>query len=152
MPGIDGRKMSKSYDNIIPFLSNEKTLKKSIARIITNSLEPGEPKDHQSCTLFQLYLSFASNDEIESMKQAYKDGISWGDVKKELFKVINNELLPIREKYLELIDDPNLLNDLFAAGASKVRPQAQQLIEKMREVTGITVSYTHLTLPTILLV
>ena len=138
MPGIDGRKMSKSYDNIIPFLSNEKTLKKSIARIITNSLEPGEPKDHQSCTLFQLYLFFASNDEIESMKQAYKDGISWGDVKKELFKVINNELLPIREKYLELIDDPDLLNDLFAAGASKVRPQAQELIEKMREVTGIT--------------
>ena len=137
VPGIDGRKMSKSYDNIIPFLSNEKTLKKSIARIITNSLEPGEPKDHQSCTLFQLYLSFASNDEIESMKQAYKDGISWGDVKKELFKVINNELLPIREKYLELIDDPDLLNDLFAAGASKVRPQAQELIEKMREVTGI---------------
>ena len=72
------------------------------------------------------------------MKQAYKDGISWGDVKKELFKVINNELLPIREKYLELIDDPDLLNDLFAAGASKVRPQAQELIEKMREVTGIT--------------
>ena len=138
MPGIDGRKMSKSYDNIIPFLSNEKTLKKSIARIITNSLEPGEPKDHESCTLFQLYLFFASNDEIESMKQAYKDGISWGDVKKELFKVINNELLPIREKYLELIDDPDLLNDLFAAGASKVRPQAQELIEKMREVTGIT--------------
>ena len=138
VPGIDGRKMSKSYDNIIPFLSNEKTLKKSIARIITNSLEPGEPKDHQSCTLFQLYLFFASNDEIESMKQAYKDGISWGDVKKELFKVINNELLPIREKYLELIDDPDLLNDLFAAGASKVRPQAQELIEKMREVTGIT--------------
>ena len=130
--------MSKSYDNIIPFLSNEKTLKKSIAKIITNSLEPGEPKDHQSCTLFQLYLFFASNDEIESMKQAYKDGISWGDVKKELFKVINNELLPIREKYLELIDDPDLLNDLFAAGASKVRPQAQELIEKMREVTGIT--------------
>ena len=138
VPGIDGRKMSKSYDNILPFLSNEKTLKKSIARIITNSLEPGEPKDHQSCTLFQLYLFFASNDEIESMKQAYKDGISWGDVKKELFKVINNELLPIREKYLELIDDPDLLNDLFAAGASKVRPQAQELIEKMREVTGIT--------------
>ena len=138
VPGIDGRKMSKSYDNIIPFLSNEKTLKKSIARIITNSLEPGEPKDHQSCTLFQLFLFFASNEEVESMKQAYKDGISWGDVKKELFKVINNELMPIREKYLELIDDPNLLNDLFAAGASKVRPQAQELIEKMREVTGIT--------------
>ena len=130
--------MSKSYDNIIPFLSNEKTLKKSIARIITNSLEPGEPKDYQSCTLFQLYLFFASNDEIESMKQAYKDGISWGDVKKELFKVINNELLPIREKYLELIHDPDLLNDLFAAGASKVRPKAQELIDKMREVTGIT--------------
>ena len=138
VPGIDGRKMSKSYDNIIPFLSNEKTLKKSIARIITNSLEPGEPKDHLSCTLFQLYMFFASNDEIESMKQAYKDGISWGDVKKELFKVINNEILPIRERYLELIDDPDLLNDLFAAGASKVRPQAQELIEKMREVTGIT--------------
>ena len=61
-----------------------------------------------------------------------------GRCKKRIIKVINNELMPIREKYLELIDDPNLLNDLFAAGASKVRPQAQELIEKMREVTGIT--------------
>ena len=137
VPGIDGRKMSKSYNNIIPFLSSEKDLEKSISKIITNSLEPGQPKDTKDCTLFQLYTCFARSDEINEMNQAYKDGIGWGDAKKKLFSIINSEISPIREKYFELNDKPNLLNDLFSEGAQKVRPQAKELVEKLREAVGI---------------
>ena len=137
VPGIDGKKMSKSYNNIIPFLSSEKDLEKSISKIVTNSLEPGQPKDTKDCTLFQLYSCFATSDEIKEMNQAYKDGIGWGDAKKKLFSIINSEISPIREKYFELNDMPNLLNDLFSEGAQKVRPQAKELVEKLREAVGI---------------
>ena len=137
VPGIDGRKMSKSYNNIVPFLSSEKDLEKSISKIVTNSLEPGQPKDTKGCTLFQLYSCFAKSDEINEMNQAYKDGIAWGDAKKKLFSIINSEISPIREKYFELNDKPDLLNDLFYEGAQKVRPQAIELVEKLREAVGI---------------
>ena len=138
VPGIDGRKMSKSYQNIIPFLSSEKVLQKSIAKIVTNSLEPGQPKDPKNCTLFQLYSFFASQGEVDSMHQAYKDGIGWGDAKKELYKVINDEIIPIRERYLDLNSQSDLLNDLFSDGARKVRPQAKELVAKLREAIGIS--------------
>jgi len=138
VPGNDGRKMSKSYNNIIPFLCSEKALQKSISKIVTNSLAPGESKDYKACTLFQLYSFFANAVEINNMKQSYKDGIGWGDVKKNLFTVINNEILPIREKYIQLNDQPDLLNDLFSDGARKVRPHAQELVGKLREAVGIS--------------
>jgi tryptophanyl-tRNA synthetase len=138
VPGNDGRKMSKSYNNIIPFLSTEKALQKSISKIVTNSLEPGEPKEHKACSLFQLYSFFANDEQINNMKQSYKDGIGWGDVKKDLFTIINNEILPIREKYNELNDQSDYLNDLFSDGARKVRPQAQELVGKLREAVGIS--------------
>lgn len=138
VPGIDGRKMSKSYNNIIPFLCSEKELQKAISKIVTNSLEPGVPKDFNNCNLFELYSLFGNAEQIESFKQAYLDGISWGDAKKGLFTVINSEITPIREKYFELNAQPDLLNDLFADGARKVRPQAQELIEKLRDLVGIS--------------
>jgi tryptophanyl-tRNA synthetase len=138
VPGLDGRKMSKSYNNIIPFLCTDKVLQKAISKIVTNSLEPGEPKDTKDCNLFKLYSLFASTDQIASMSLAYDDGIGWGDAKKELFSVINNEISPIREKYFELSNQPDLLNDLFSEGAKKVRPQAQELIEKLRGLVGIS--------------
>ena len=72
------------------------------------------------------------------MKQSYKDGIGWGDVKKDLFTAINNEILPIREKYHALKEQPDLLNDLFSDGARKVQPQAQELVGKLRELVGIS--------------
>jgi tryptophanyl-tRNA synthetase len=105
---------------------------------VTNSLEPGEPKDHKDCSLFQLYSFFANAEQINNMKQSYKDGIGWGDVKKDLFTIINNEILPIREKYNELNDQSDYLNDLFSDGARKVRPQAQELVGKLREAVGIS--------------
>ena len=90
--GLDGRKMSKSYNNIIPFLCSEKELQKAISKIVTNSLEPGEPKDCNNCNLFELYSLFGNAEQIASFKQAYSDGISWGDAKKELFTAINSEI------------------------------------------------------------
>ena len=76
--GIDGRKMSKSYNNIIPLLSTEKELKKAVMKIVTNSQEPGEPKDCKDNTLFSIYSSFASDDQIQDLKSKYEDGIGWG--------------------------------------------------------------------------
>jgi tryptophanyl-tRNA synthetase len=96
--GTDGRKMSKSYGNVIPLLESEKNLKKSIMKIVTNSLEPGEPKDSINCTVFELYKNFAAESEIQSMQQSYDDGISWGEAKEILFNLVNEELQPIRSK------------------------------------------------------
>ena len=138
VPGIDGKKMSKSYNNIIPFLCTEKELQKAISKIVTNSLEPGAPKDYKDCNLFELYTLFADTDQIASFKQAYADGIGWGDAKKELFTVMNQEITPVRERYFDLSQQPDLLNDLFADGARKLRPQAQELIKKLRDLVGIS--------------
>ena len=138
VPGIDGKKMSKSYNNIIPFLCTEKELQQAISKIVTNSLAPGAPKDYKDCNLFELYTLFADTDQIASFKQAYADGIGWGDAKKELFTVMNQEITPVRERYFDLSQQPDLLNDLFADGARKVRPQAQELIKKLRDLVGIS--------------
>ncbi|MDC0872941.1 tryptophan--tRNA ligase [Gammaproteobacteria bacterium] len=136
--GLDGRKMSKSYNNIIPLLSDEKTLKKSIAKIVTNSLEPGEPKDIDGCNVFNLYSHFSSTSEQNDFASEYADGISWGDAKNKLFESINKELSPIRETYNKLSQDKGLVNDLLDTGASKVRPLAAEMLGEIRELVGIS--------------
>ena len=136
--GLDGRKMSKSYNNIIPLLSDEKTLKKSIAKIVTNSLEPGEPKDIDGCNVFNLYSHFSTTSEQTDFASEYADGISWGDAKNKLFESINKELSPIRERYNKLSQDKGLVNDLLDTGASKVRPLAAEMLGEIRELVGIS--------------
>ena len=136
--GLDGRKMSKSYNNIIPLLSDEKTLKKSIAKIVTNSLEPGEPKDIDGCNVFNLYSHFSTTSEQNDFASEYADGISWGDAKNKLFESINKELSPIRETYNKLSQDKDLVNDLLDTGASKVRPLAAEMLGEIRELVGIS--------------
>ena len=137
VPGLDGRKMSKSYQNIIPFLESEKKLKKSIMKIVTNSLEPGVPKDYKNCTVFELYKNFANEKEISLLKDSYEDGISWGEAKEVLFNAINHELTPVRDKYAEFVNDESLINDLLSDGAKKARILAKEKISKIREVIGI---------------
>ena len=137
VPGIDGQKMSKSYGNIIPLLSSEKQLKKSIAKIVTNSLEPGDPKDPSTCTVFKLYKYFASDELLKEFENDYKEGIGWGDAKNKLFNIINNEMLPLREEYISLENDKNLLNDLLQDGSKKVRPIAQEMLASIRDSIGI---------------
>ena len=136
--GLDGRKMSKSYNNIIPLLSDERTLKKSIAKIVTNSLEPGEPKDIEGCNVFNLYRHFSTSSEQANFASEYDDGISWGDAKNKLFESINKELSPIRETFNKLQQDKNLVNDLLDAGAAKVRPLAADMLGEIRELVGIS--------------
>ena len=135
--GIDGRKMSKSYGNIIPLLSTEKALKKSIAKIVTNSLEPGEPKDTDGCSVFSLYSHFASKNELLELADDYKNGISWGDAKNKLFSLVNNEISPIRDKYEEFSTNDKLLNELLHEGSLKARVMAKEKIAVVRELIGI---------------
>ena len=138
VPGLDGRKMSKSYNNVIPLLGSEKELRKSVMKIITNSLEPGEPKDINDCTVFALYEYFASEGQIDDLKKSYKDGISWGDAKEILFKLINEELNPIRSKFEELKNNNDYLNDVLNEGAKKARLLAQEKILAIKEIIGIS--------------
>ena len=137
VPGLDGQKMSKSYGNIIPLLSTEKQLKKSISKIVTNSLEPGDPKDSSNCTVFALYKYFATKQMIDELKDDYKNGISWGDAKNKLFEVVNNTIMPIRESYETLLEDTDLINDLLSDGSNKVRPIAKELLDSIRSSVGI---------------
>ena len=138
VPGLDGRKMSKSYENVIPLLSNEKQLRKSIMKIVTNSLEPGEPKDTDGCTVFDLYKNFASEGQIMDFQKAYNEGISWGEAKEILFNIINQEIEPIRLKYEELSNDKTFINEVLEEGSKKARILAQDKIAEIREVIGIT--------------
>ena len=136
--GLDGRKMSKSYGNVIPLLESEKTLKKSIMKIVTNSLEPGEPKDSKNCTVFDLYKNFATEEEVLALQSAYDEGISWGDAKEKLFLKINSQLEPIRNKHDELHQNKDYINDVLHDGAKKAKSYAIEKISQIKEVIGIS--------------
>ena len=135
--GTDGRKMSKSYNNIVPILSSEKDLKKSIMSIVTNSQEPGEKKDWKDNTLFSIYSSFAADNQIKDMKHKYEDGIGWGDAKNIVFNDLNELIKPIRDKYLELESRKSDTEEILQTNAKEVRTHTQSLIKKVKEFVGI---------------
>ena len=137
IPGLDGRKMSKSYNNVIPFLCSEKELQKGVMRIVTNSLEPGVKKDTNDCNLFTIYSSFASNDQIDALKKLYADGVGWGEAKKLVFNDLNVIIEPVRDRYFDLLQKPDYLNEVLDHGSSKVAPIAKELLEKVRDLVGI---------------
>jgi tryptophanyl-tRNA synthetase len=99
LQGLDGRKMSKSYNNTIPLFQTEKQLRKSINKIKTNLLEPGEPKDPDDSTVFQVWAAFASAQETTRMRSEFENGIAWGEAKKQLFELVNGELGEARVRY-----------------------------------------------------
>jgi len=119
--GLDGRKMSKSYNNTIPLFLPEKKLKKMINKIKTNSLEPGEPKDPETCTLFSTYQAFARPSEVEEIRKRYAEGIAWGEMKKVLFEHINEHIAPARERYEALLQAPEHIESELQEGAKKAR-------------------------------
>lgn len=137
LQGLDGRKMSKSYGNTIPLFLPEKQLKKHINKIKTNLLEPGEPKDPDDSTVFQIWQAFANKEQTEYMRQAFHDGIGWGDAKKQLFELVNNELGDARERYEQLLSKPQELEDILQAGAQKARVLSQPLMDDIRHRVGI---------------
>ena len=135
--GTDGRKMSKSYNNIIPLLAEEKELKKSVMKIVTNSQEPGEKKDWNDNILFSIYSSFASEIKQIEMKTMFDEGIGWGDAKQKVFEELNQTLKPIREKYLELNSKRKQIEEVLKAGADKVRKQTVPAITEVKKLVGI---------------
>lgn len=137
IPGQDGRKMSKSYNNTIPLWLPEKKLRKAIMKIKTNSLEPGERKDPEDSTLLTIYSAFANSDKQAQMAQAYRDGIAWGEAKQLVFEYINAELSEARERYNELLSKPAVIEDELLRGAEKAREYATPLMQKLRNAVGI---------------
>jgi tryptophanyl-tRNA synthetase len=137
VPGLDGRKMSKSYGNVIPLFTSEKKLHKTIRRIITNSQGADEPKDHDTCQIFQLYKLFADDNEQASLATRYKEGIGWRDAKEELFAVVNRCLAPIRERYEAIMADIPSLEKTLQDGAEKARDIAAATIKRFRKAAGI---------------
>lgn len=137
MLGLDGRKMSKSYNNTIPLFSPEKKLKKLINKIKTNSLEPGEPKDPETCTLFSTFQAFAAPSEVAKMRQRYADGIAWGEMKKHLFEYINDHITPARERYDALLESPEHIEQELLDGAIKARAISEPFLKEIRKATGI---------------
>lgn len=137
LAGLDGRKMSKSYNNTIPLFTTEKKLQKNINRIKTNLLEPGEPKDPDDSTVFAIWQAFASAEQTAQMRQQFADGIAWGEAKKQLFALINEDIAPARERYQELLDQPQQIEDILQYGAEKARKVASEHLRKVRQAVGI---------------
>jgi len=137
LPGLDGRKMSKSYDNTIPLFCSRNELKKLIAGIVTDSRMPGEAKDADASNVFELYRAFASSDETAAMRKAFAEGIGWGDAKQQLFERIDAEIAPLRERYEALIAEPAQIEQQLRHGAEKARVIAKPLLAKLRDAMGL---------------
>ena len=137
LPGLDGRKMSKSYDNTIPLFAPSGQLKKLIAGIVTDSRAPGEPKDVEGSALFQIYQAFASEQETAELRKAYAEGIGWGEAKQLLFERIDREVAPMRTRYQALLQDPASLETILLAGAAKARELALPFMRELRQAVGL---------------
>lgn len=136
IPGLDGRKMSKSYNNTIPLFCSSDELRKLINQIVTDTREPGEPKDPDN-TLMHLYRCFAGEAESAVMRQRFIEGIGWGDAKKELFEFMDAQLSAPRERYNELMNDLGEVEAILHKGAERAREYSAPFLEKVRHAVGI---------------
>ena len=137
LPGLDGRKMSKSYDNTIPLFSSREQLRKLIGGILTDSRAPGEAKEVEGSALFQMYQAFASADETAALRQQYADGIAWGDAKNVLLECVDNAIAPMRAHYEELINHPARIEQTLLAGAERARAVATPFMRELRSAVGL---------------
>ncbi|CAM3806173.1 Tryptophan--tRNA ligase [Bordetella sputigena] len=138
LPGLDGRKMSKSYNNTIPlFEGGAKALRSAVMRIVTDSRQPGEAKDAENSHLYTLYRAFASAPESASFRQALEQGMGWGDAKQALCDLLERDLSAMRERYVELMAAPGRIEDILMAGADKARKQAVPFIARLRDAVGL---------------
>lgn len=137
LPGLDGRKMSKSYDNTIPLFASAKQLKSTIARIVTDSRLPGEAKDPDDSHLFTIYQAFATPAQLAEFRAELVDGLAWGEAKQRLFELLECELGEARERYHALMQRPGELEDVLQAGAVKARKVATPFLGELRESVGL---------------
>lgn len=138
IPGLDGRKMSKSYANTIPIFASPDALRKLVFRIATDSSRPGEPKDTDASTIFQLYRSLATPEQTEALKREYLNGIAWKDAKEALYLLMEATLATPRQRFQELMEDTDTLDRLFHTGQEQARAIAQKTMARVRKTIGIT--------------
>ncbi|MGH8192117.1 MAG: tryptophan--tRNA ligase [Rhodanobacteraceae bacterium] len=144
LPGLDGRKMSKSYDNTIPlFEGGARATREAIAKIVTDSREPGEPKDPDSSSLFAIYRAFAGDAASTAFRRELERGLGWGGAKQKLFERIDAEIEPLRERYDSLMARPDEIEDALREGAKKARALAQPFIERLRGTVGLGALRKH---------
>jgi tryptophanyl-tRNA synthetase len=137
LPGLDGRKMSKSYDNTIPLFASSAQLQKLIANIKTDSRAPGEPKDTEGSALFQIYQAFASSEETAAFAQEFAQGISWAAAKEKLHARIDQEIAPMRARYQHLMEHPQEVEAMLLQGAIKARAVATPFMARLRQAVGL---------------
>jgi tryptophanyl-tRNA synthetase len=138
VPGLDGRKMSKSYDNVIPLFAPSKQLKKIVNRIVTDSTPPEAPKDPETSTIFQMFRAVATAEECGALAERYRTGIGWGDAKAALFEQLDRVLAEPRARYEALIAAPAEIDARLAEGAARVRPIARATLDRVRHAIGIS--------------
>lgn len=140
LPGLDGRKMSKSYDNVIPlFEGGEKALREAIMKIVTDSKLPGEPKDPDSTSLTALYDAFATHEERNEFRRKLQEGLGWGEAKVIVFEKINSEIGPMRERYEAYMQEPEKVEAILREGVERIRPMARALVDRCRNAVGLRV-------------
>ena len=137
LPGLDGRKMSKSYDNTIPLFASSAQLQKLIANIKTDSRAPGEPKGTEGSALFQIYQAFASPEETAAFAQEFAQGISWAAAKEKLHARIDQEIAPMRARYQHLMEHPQEVEAMLLQGAVKARAVATPFMARLRQAVGL---------------
>lgn len=138
LPGLDGRKMSKSYHNTIPlFEGGRKALNAAVAQIVTDSRLPGEPKDAESSPLYTLYRAFATHAQSRTFKAELEAGLGWGEAKTALCDCIEAQIGPMRARYADLMSHPDRVEEILQAGAQKARHIAVPFMERLREAVGL---------------
>jgi len=138
LPGMDGRKMSASYNNHIPVFLPEKKLRKMIMKITTDSTPPEEPKSTDSNSIFELYKEFATKEQVSNLEKRYKEGIGWGEAKQELFEVINAKLSAPREKYNYYMENRSELDVILKEGAKKARMITKAVLIDVKKAVGVS--------------
>lgn len=138
IPGLDGRKMSKSYDNVIPLFGDPKKLRKLIMRIVTDSRPPEEPKDPSTSHIFQLYTAFATPEQVAALAGRYRQGIGWGEAKQALYEVLEAFLAEPRKIYDDLMAHPEVIEKHLAEGKEKARAISMPLMHRIRDAIGIS--------------
>ena len=147
LPGLDGRKMSKSYNNVIPlFEGGRKALDEAISRIVTDSRLPGEPKDPDSTSLTVIYDAFATKEESEAFRAELRAGLGWGEAKKRLADKIDAEIGPMRARYEELMARPEEIEKILQEGARKARAIATPFLAELMQAVGLK-SFTQADAP-----
>ncbi len=137
VPGLDGRKMSKSYDNYIPLFEEPAKMRKLVMKIKSDSLPPEAPKSTEGSIIFELYECFAPPEQVAAMRERYAQGIAWGTAKEELFNVMDAALKDKREKYKALMADKSQIDELLKRGAERAREKSVPFLKQIRKAMGI---------------